>query len=76
MRPEATFDKLISYTGNADEGIKYSSGTATYTKTITADKSWFVNNTQLWLDLCDVKNLAEVIVNGRSLGIIWKRPFR
>jgi len=23
-----------------------------------------------------VKNLAEVIVNGKSLGIVWKAPFR
>ena len=30
----------------------------------------------MWLDLGDVKNLAEVIVNGKSLGIVWKKPFR
>jgi hypothetical protein len=30
----------------------------------------------LWLDLGSVKNLAEVIVNGKSLGIVWKSPFR
>ena len=73
---EATFDKLVSFTENADAGIKYFSGTATYTKTITADKNWFANDAQLWLDLGDVKNLAEVIVNGKSLGIVWKKPFR
>ena len=72
----ATFDKLASYTDNTDAGIKYFSGTATYTKTITADASWFTQGTQLWLDLGDVKNLAEVIVNGKSLGIVWKKPFR
>jgi hypothetical protein len=32
--------------------------------------------TQLWLDLGNVNNLAEVIVNGQSLGVIWKTPFR
>jgi hypothetical protein len=72
----ATFDRLASYTENNDAGIKYFSGTASYTKTITADKSWFANNAQLWLDLGVVKNLAEVIVNGKSLGIVWKQPFR
>jgi hypothetical protein len=71
----ATFDKLVSYTENNDAGIKYFSGTASYTKTITVDKSWFANNAQLWLDLGEVKNLAEVIVNGKSLGIVWKQPF-
>ncbi|TMI89612.1 MAG: glycoside hydrolase [Bacteroidetes bacterium] len=73
---DASFDKLTSYTENTDPGIKYFSGTATYTKSITADKNWVTNKTQLWLDLGDVKNLAEVIVNGKSLGVVWKEPFR
>jgi hypothetical protein len=30
----------------------------------------------LWLDLGELKDLAEVIVNGKSLGIVWKHPFR
>lgn len=72
----AIFDKLVSYTENSDAGIKYFSGTATYSKTITADKKWFANKIALWLDLGDVKNLAEIIVNGKSLGIAWKKPFR
>ena len=32
--------------------------------------------TQLWLDLGNVKNIAEVIVNGKPIGIAWKKPFR
>ena len=72
----ATFDKLVSYTDNADAGIKYFSGTAAYTKIITADAAWFTKDAELWLNLGDVKNLAEVIVNGKSLGILWKKPFR
>jgi len=30
----------------------------------------------VWLDLGSVKNLAEVIVNGKSLGIAWHDPYR
>jgi hypothetical protein len=30
----------------------------------------------LWLDLGWVKNIAEVSVNGRPQGILWKPPFR
>jgi hypothetical protein len=71
----ATFNDLASYTDNVDAGVKYFSGTATYTKTITADPVWFAAGRELWLDLGDVKNLAEVIVNGKSLGIVWKQPF-
>ncbi|HRH47359.1 MAG TPA: glycosyl hydrolase [Panacibacter sp.] len=69
-------NELSSFTKNADAGVKYFSGTATYTKTITAPADWFKKDSELWLNLGDVKNLAEVIVNGKSLGILWKKPFR
>ena len=69
-------NELSSLSNNADAGVKYFSGTATYTKTITAPADWFKKDTELWLNLGDVKNLAEVIVNGKSLGILWKNPFR
>ena len=41
-----------------------------------AADSWFKPGARLWIDLGDVKNLAEVFVNGKSLGIVWKTPFR
>ena len=72
----ATFDNLVSYTENADAGIKYFSGQATYLKTFTADANWLGGGRRLLLDLGDVKNIAEVTVNGKSFGIIWKKPFR
>src|ERR1019366_2247091 len=31
---------------------------------------------RLTLDLGDVKNLAEVRLNGKNLGILWALPFR
>jgi hypothetical protein len=71
-----TLDKLVSWSANADAGVKYFSGTATYTKTVEAPASWFKAGSRLWLDLGDVKNLAEVSVNGKPLGIAWKPPFR
>jgi hypothetical protein len=30
----------------------------------------------LWMDLGDVKNLAEVTVNGKPLGTVWHTPYR
>jgi hypothetical protein len=56
--------------------VKYFSGTAIYVKTIDAPADWFKSGEQLWLDLGDVKNLAEVSVNGKPLGILWKAPFQ
>jgi len=73
---EVTLNNLASFTDNQESGIKYFSGTATYTKTVTADKNWIGAKGKLWLDLGDVKNIAEVKVNGKVLGVVWKRPFR
>jgi hypothetical protein len=56
--------------------VKYFSGTAAYTKTVPALQEWFQSGNRLWIDLGDVKNIAEIIVNGKSLGIAWKTPYR
>ncbi len=69
-------DQLTSWSENANPGVKYFSGTGSYTKNIQAPSNWFKNDSQIWLDLGSVKNLAEVEVNGKSLGIVWKTPFR
>lgn len=72
----ATFEQLAPWNENADSGIKYFSGTGSYNKTIDIPETWLKNGEQLWLDLGVVKNLAEVFINGKSLGIVWKKPFR
>ena len=71
-----TLDKLISWSDNSDEGVKYFSGKGTYAKTIDAPADWSAKGAHVWLDLGDVKNLAEVSVNGKPLGIVWKTPYR
>lgn len=73
---KVTFDALHSWHTDADAGVKYFSGTATYTTTVEAPAAWFKPGANLWLDLGDVKNLADVTVNGKPLGIVWKEPFR
>jgi hypothetical protein len=67
---------LTSWSENTGTGVKYFSGTGSYTKIIQASADWFKEGSQLWLDLGKVKNLAEVVLNGKSLGIVWKTPFR
>jgi hypothetical protein len=73
--PSITLDKLISWSDSTDAGVKYFSGAGTYTKTIEASPEWFEKGTKLWINLGDVKNLAEVTVNGKSLGIVWHAPY-
>jgi hypothetical protein len=71
-----TLDKLISWSDSADAGVKYFSGAGAYTKAIQAPVDWFKPGTSLWIDLGEVRNLAEVSVNGTSLGAVWHAPYR
>jgi len=36
----------------------------------------FGGDSRVWLDLGEVKNLAQVKLNGVDLGVVWKPPFR
>ena len=74
--PRITLDKLISWPESPDQGVKYFSGAASYTRMLQAPGDWFKPDAHLWIDLGQVKNLAEVSVNGKPLGIAWKTPYR
>jgi hypothetical protein len=73
---KARFAQLSSWTESDDPGIKYFSGTASYSQDITVKGGWVKGPAHLQIDLGGVKNLAEVVVNGRSLGVAWNAPFR
>ena len=59
-------------------GIKFYSGTAVYEKNFAvADVSrHHASRIKLIFDLGDVRELAEVKVNGKSCGIFWCPPWR
>jgi hypothetical protein len=67
---------LESWTTHSDQGVQYFSGTATYTKTVSAPQSWFQSGAQLVLDLGTVHDIAEVSVNGTRLATLWKPPYQ
>ena len=68
--------KLVSWTDNSAAGVKYFSGTATYSKTVTAAAGWFKPGQHVWIDLGTVHDIAEVKVNGKSVGMVWAPPYR
>ncbi len=72
---EAVFPHLQSWTESTDPGVRYFSGTARYTKTIDIAARLLTPGEQLYLDLGEVKELAQVTLNGHDLGILWKKPF-
>ncbi|KAA9036106.1 hypothetical protein FW778_19650 [Ginsengibacter hankyongi] len=69
-------DTLISWTDYPDSGVKYFSGTATYKKNIAISSATIKMDSLVVLDLGNVRDVAEVIVNGRSSGILWTYPFK
>jgi hypothetical protein len=72
---KATLDKLISWPDSPDNGIKYFSGTATYTRTLSIPPEMLGANHRLYLDLGDVEVIAQVKLNGKDLGVLWKPPY-
>lgn len=71
-----TLARLASWTENGDSGVKYYSGTAAYSKTVDVPAAWVESGKRLTLNLGDVRELADVMVNGRSLGIAWHSPYK
>ncbi|HET7624130.1 MAG TPA: glycosyl hydrolase [Verrucomicrobiae bacterium] len=74
--PSIALNDLISWTDSTNDGVRYFSGTATYQKEIEISADSLQPGKELWLDLGMVKNFAEVSLNGKDLGILWKPPFR
>jgi hypothetical protein len=70
----ATFATLNDWTCHTNPDIRYFSGTATYTANLPAPAHGV--DDRVWLDLGEVKNIAEVKVNGRAYPALWKPPFR
>ncbi len=73
---DASFDQLDSWSTSSNDDIHYFSGTATYKKQFELSSKFLNEDISLQLDLGSVKEIAEVFVNGKPLGIVWKAPFR
>jgi hypothetical protein len=74
--PQEDFDWLISWPDSRDVNIKYFSGTATYTHKITVPMDSLTYPRRVFLDLGRVQVLAQVLLNGKDLGIVWTFPYR
>jgi len=69
----AQFDKLTDWTTSNVDGIKYFSGTATYSIQFDMPRD---GSEDFWLDLGEVCIVAEVSIDGHDLGTAWTYPFR
>lgn len=62
---------LQSLSLSSERGVRYFSGTCTYKTKFKVKSAKDVRE----ISLGEVKNIAEVILNGQNLGIYWKSPF-
>ena len=67
----------MDWAQHEDDGNKYYSGRAVYTKNFTMDKE-LKEGTEYYLQLGRVKDvgMAEVRINGTDKGVLWTSPFR
>jgi hypothetical protein len=75
--PESVlWNGLVSWTEADDPGIRYFSGTAAYTAEFDFGEQRLQEGRSWLLDLGKLREVAEVALNGRDLGILWKEPFQ
>ena len=70
-----TMQQLMDWSTSQQDGVKYFSGAATYTKLVNLPRDWFDGRSHFLLGLGDVKNLAVVTINGKKIGTAWHAPF-
>jgi len=73
---QTTFEQLQSWTGHADPNIKWYSGSAVYSCDFPIPENLLATKPRLLLDLGDVRELADVKLNGRTLATLWKPNYR
>ncbi|HEV2487249.1 MAG TPA: glycosyl hydrolase [Terracidiphilus sp.] len=71
---EVRMDKLESWSESTDEGVRHYSGTAAYTTEFEIPRQ-MQEKARVVLDLGEVRETARVTVNGKEVGVLWKRPF-
>ncbi len=68
------FDQLTDWSKFDNENIKFYSGTATYKRTFSIDE--LAADHEYFINLGDVRVMAEVKMNGEELGGVWIAPYR
>ncbi len=70
-----TLPALAPLDQHADAGVKFFSGVATYSRSFQTPRGWKAGQ-QLWLDLGEAGEVAEVRINGKPAGSAWRAPYR
>jgi hypothetical protein len=64
-----------SWTESSDPGVKYYSGTATYSRTFDLPAGALDGGAKVMLSLGEVQDIADVSVNNTAIGVRWTPPY-
>ena len=71
------FENLDDWTRRPEEGIRFYSGTAIYSKIFDLPESTgSIRNSEIYLNLGKVKNIAGVRLNNQDAGTVWTAPWQ
>lgn len=73
---QVMFEQLISWSEHPERGVKFYSGSAGYRTVFTWKAPANASDTRVLLDLGQVEVMAEVTLNGKDLGLVWKPPYQ
>jgi hypothetical protein len=74
--PSRVFDRLTPWNEHTDSLVRFFSGAGEYRHEFGFDAATVDGDTSVWLDLGELRELAEVALNGEPLGVFWRPPFR
>jgi len=69
-------EKLISWSDIDEKGIKYYSGSATYTRNFIVKDKVLSKGTEAYANFEDIQEMARVFINGKDCGIVWTPPYK
>ena len=68
--------KLASWSDMDERGIKYYSGSATYTRDFKVKEKTLSKGTEAFVVFGEIQEMARVFVNGKDCGIVWTPPYK
>jgi len=69
-------EKLASWSDIDHEGVKYYSGSASYSREFTLDGETISKDLEAFIVFEDIQEMARVSVNGNDCGIVWTPPYK
>jgi hypothetical protein len=67
---------LASWSTSENPQLRYFSGQATYRTALAVPAGWLERGQRVVLDLGEVDVMAQVEVNGKPAGVLWKAPYQ